>query len=384
MRFIHTSDWHLGRILHGVHLTEDQSHILEQFVSLVKDTSLDAVLIAGDIYDRSVPPPDAVQLLDELLSRVVVDLNVPVLLIAGNHDSPERLAFGAKLLARQNMHTFGTLEPVCKPVVLHDKDGPVYFYSTPYAEPPLVRQQFQDETLKDHDLAMKRIVGDVLQSHPTGKRSVLMTHAFVAGGESCESERPLSVGGSGSVDASCFADFNYVALGHLHRPQKLGGGNVHYSGSLMKYSFSEATHQKSISIVEMDASGQCAVEKVSLSPKRDVRRIKGYLNDVIQSGAADENKNDFLDIELLDEGAIFDAIGQLRDVYPNVLHIERPFLSIDGSNTKLAQDHRKITDLQLFTSFFEQVTGETISDQLAESYATVIDDLRKREREGVV
>src|SRR3954464_6712037 len=255
MRFLHTADWHLGRLFHGVHLTDDQRHVLNQVVEIARDSRPDVVLVAGDIYDRAVPPPEAVELLDEILSRLVIELKLPVVLIAGNHDSPGRLHFGSRLLAERRLYVTGHLPARCEALVLEDAHGPVSFYAIPYAEPSTVRQCLECPEVTDHNAAMAAILARVRENCPVSPRSVIVAHAFVAGGQECESERPLSVGGAGTVDVSCFAGFDYVALGHLHRPQKIHcpGGLVQYSGSLLKYSFDEADHSKSVTLVEMDA-----------------------------------------------------------------------------------------------------------------------------------
>lgn len=383
MRLIHTSDWHLGRIFHGVHLTDDQEHVLRQFVDLVADTKPDAVLIAGDIYDRAVPPPEAVALLDDVLSSITLKLKVPVVMIAGNHDSPERLGFGSRVMAERGLHVFGPLSHGIEPVQLEDKYGALNLYCLPYAEPPVVRQVF-DKEVNDHNGIFKLLVDETKRKHPSGRRSILMTHAFVAGGVESESERPLSVGGSGMVDASLFSEFNYVALGHLHRPQKAGFEHVQYSGSLMKYSFSEAEHKKVINIVEMDGKGEVKLEKVSLLPRRDVRVIEGELSDIIACAKSDNGKNDYLMVSLKDKQAILDAMGKLREVYPNVLHIERPMLNIDGKLAGNQADHRKIDDAQLFASFFSQVTSEDLSEDEKNAYKTVVQEMMHGDREALV
>ncbi|MBX9770044.1 MAG: exonuclease SbcCD subunit D [Candidatus Obscuribacterales bacterium] len=383
MRVIHTSDWHLGRIFHGVHLTDDQEHVLRQFVDLVADTKPDAVLIAGDIYDRAVPPPEAVALLDDVLSSITLKLKIPVVMIAGNHDSPERLGFASRVMAERGLHVFGPLSKGIEPVQLEDKSGLVNLYCLPYAEPPVVRQVF-DQEVGDHNGIFKLLLDETKKKHPSGRRSILMTHAFVAGGEESESERPLSVGGSGMVDASLFSDFNYVALGHLHRPQKAGFEHVQYSGSLMKYSFSEADHKKVINIVEMDGQGEVKLEKVSLLPRRDVRRLEGYLSEIIAGAAGDNGKNDYLMVTLKDKQAILDAMGKLREVYPNVLHIERPMLNGDGKMAGNQADHRKVDDAQLFASFFSQVTNENLSEDEKRAYEKVVQEMIHAEREAVV
>jgi exonuclease SbcD len=381
MRFIHTADWHLGRLFHGVHLTEDQAHILDQFVAFVRDSRPDVLLIAGDIYDRAVPPPEAVALLDDALSRLVLDLRVPVVLIAGNHDSPQRLGFGSRLLSGQRLHIFGSFSDDLTPVVIEDRAGPVYIYAVPYAEPPVVRESLRSDLIQTHQAAMLALIERIHQVHPPGKRSVLVAHTFVVGGLECESERPLSVGGAGAVDCACFAGFDYVALGHLHRPQSAGKDSIQYAGSLLKYSFSEADHNKSVSLVEMDAQGRCNVEKISLTPRRDVRCLAGYLADILKGPKSGENPQDYLMVTLLDTGAILDTIGKLREVYPNVLHIERPSLMAGGELHGSRTDHRQMNDTELFAAFFLQTTGEPLTEEQRSAYAAVVNAMQQRERE---
>ncbi|MBF0531371.1 MAG: exonuclease subunit SbcD, partial [Deltaproteobacteria bacterium] len=245
MRILHTSDWHLGRLFHGVHLTQDQAHILDQLVDLVRDVQPQVVIISGDIFDRAVPPPEAVDLLDDVLERLVLGLQVPVILIAGNHDSPVRLEFGSRLLARSRLFVRGRVDPAMRPVVLSDESGPVSIWAWPFAEIPEIRQSLGRPDLPDQTAALLAGLEHFRTIQPPGPRTVLVTHAFVAGGQSSESERPLSLGGVDQVPLETLADWNYVALGHLHRPQSFDHGRVHYPGSLLKYSFSEIDHHKS-------------------------------------------------------------------------------------------------------------------------------------------
>jgi DNA repair protein SbcD/Mre11 len=384
MRFVHTADWHLGRLFHGVHLTEDQAHILDHFVAFVKDCKPDAILIAGDIYDRAVPPPEAVGLLDDVLSRLVLGLKVPVVLIAGNHDSPHRLGFGSRLLAGQRLHIFGSFSEEIAPIIIEDKAGPVYIYGVPYAEPPVIREYLRCDTVQDHDAAMVALIGRLEEIHPEGKRSVVVAHTFVVGGQECESERPLSVGGAGVVYSACFEGFDYVALGHLHRPQTTGRDSIRYSGSLLKYSFSEATHTKSVSLVEMDAQGHCSVEQISLASHKDVRCVEGHLLELLKGPKSGENPHDYLMVTLLDTGPILDAMGKLREVYPNVLHIDRPSLMTGGEMHGTHADHCAMNDIELFDSFFFQATGEHLTDEQEATFASVVDTMRQREREVIL
>lgn len=381
MRFLHTSDWHLGRIFHGVHLTEDQAYILEQFIKLVGDTRPDAILISGDIYDRSVPPHEAVKLLDEVLSHILMDYQVPIISVAGNHDSPERLEFGRRLLSRQGLHIVGQLSSDPIPVVIRDEYGPVYFCPIPYVEPAMVRERLRAHDIHSHDQAMACLVQQLMSRIPQGTRTVALAHAFVAGSEECESERPLSVGGTDTVSSTCFQHFNYVALGHLHKSQSAGEVNIRYAGSLMKYSFSEVTHKKSVLMVEMNDLGETKYEEISLCPRRDVRYLEGFLNDILLGPQNGEGKGDYLMVSLKDTGAILDAIGKLREVYPNILHIERPHLTHGGELRGPGGDHRRLSEVDLFTSFYEQVTGLQVSREQENLFAKTVELVYQQERE---
>jgi DNA repair protein SbcD/Mre11 len=381
MRFLHTSDWHLGRIFYGTHLTNDQAHVLDQLVALIKDVQAEALIIAGDIYDRSVPPIEAVQLLDEVLSHILMDCRIPVIMIAGNHDSPERLGFGNRLLARQGLHVVGQPGHQLQPIILHDEKGPVYFLPVPYAEPALVQERMELAAAVDHHGAMQTMLEYLRAGIPRGARTVAIAHAFIAGGEASESERPLSVGGSGQIAPVIFKPFHYTALGHLHNSQTAGGPHTRYAGSLLKYSFDEANHRKGINIIDLDGAGNVALEQVSLSPCRDVRRIEGFLQDILE--APQGNREDYLMVTLRDTEPILDVMGKLRQVYPQVLHVERPALTINGDLRKPFGDHRRQGEEQLFGSFFTQVTGQGLSDEQGKEMAVVLDELFRKRREAM-
>lgn len=382
MRFIHTSDWHLGRLFHGKHLTDDQAYVLEQFQAVVKDTRPDAIIIAGDIYDRSVPPTEAVELLDDTLAKLLLDQKVPVMMIAGNHDSPERIGFGSKLLARQGLHVVGTLESNVQPIVFHDTFGEVYFMPFTYAEPALVRSVFQQAQIDSHDLAMQFLVEQSLAQIPQNARKVAIAHTFIAGSMESESERPLSVGGTSNVSSSVFAPFHYTALGHLHNSQRAGADHIRYSGSLLKYSFDEANHKKGINIVELDAKGKAHIEVVSLTPKYDVRVVEGYFNDILKNRAQYPLSEDYISVKLLDMMPILDVHGQLEKVYKNLMQIERPCLTIDGKLQKPNGDHRRMSETELFDSFFEQMTGEKLTQMQSKVFRDHLDELFQAEREA--
>ena len=257
MKIFHTADWHLGKLVQGLYMTEDQEYVLDQFVKDVKREQPDAVIIAGDLYDRAVPPTEAVQLLNKVLDQLILEFDIPVLAIAGNHDSPSRLHFGSNLMRDQGLYMTGTLDKDAKPVVLHDEYGEVHFHLVPYCDPSVVAHVFENETVKTHDQAMGTIVNHLKQTMDQKARHVFIGHAFVTpyGEEEAntsESERPLSVGGSEYVDASHFKPFDYTALGHLHQAHPVKEETVRYAGSLLKYSLSEAHHNKGYLDIEMD------------------------------------------------------------------------------------------------------------------------------------
>ncbi|MEW6112873.1 MAG: exonuclease SbcCD subunit D C-terminal domain-containing protein, partial [Thermodesulfobacteriota bacterium] len=266
-------------------------------------------------------------------------------------------------------------------VALHDKAGLVRFYAIPYAEPAVVENALALEQGRDHQAVMTAYLSQVRSAHPQGERSVLVAHAFVAGGEESESERPLSVGGADRVSADLFEDFNYVALGHLHRPQAAGRESVRYAGSLLKYSFADGDKPRTVSLVEIDESGKCTIESVALTPRRDVRRIEGYLDQLLNNPDLYGNREDYLMVTLLDTHPILDLMGKLRLVFPNVLGVERPHLTAHGEKSANRQDHRRMNDLDLFAGFFREVTGDHLTTDQKAAYQAVVEELRRKERE---
>jgi len=375
MRFLHTADWHLGKVLHGFSLLEDQSYLLNEFIVLVKTEKVDAVIIAGDIFDRSIPPAEAVNLLDDVLDRIINGLNTPVIMIAGNHDSPERLGFGARMMSKNKLHIAGPVQKEIFPVTLSDKYGEILFFPIPFADPTLVKSCTKNEKIHNHHDALEALLNGCQINKYSKARKVLLAHAFVTGGSECESERQLSVGGSGRVDAKLFGRFNYVALGHLHRPQYIESENIRYSGSLMKYSFSETEHKKSVSLIEIDKKGNATIEEISLPPKRDLRIIEGELNHLLQGPINGENPQDYLLVRLQDKGALLEAMGRLRQVYPNVMHLERPGLISSGESKSIGIDHLKQSDEELFQSFFKEITGSKLSEDHLKVYRHVIESV---------
>jgi exonuclease SbcD len=381
MRFLQTADWHLGRLFHQVHLTDDQAFVVRQVIDIARDARLDAIVIAGDVYDRAVPPPDAVALLDDTLSELLLGLHIPTILVAGNHDSPERLSFGARLLATQGLHVFGAPARDLAPVVLRDEDGPVAFYPAPYAEPALARERLGDPRAVDHETAMRVQVETLLAPHPPVARSVFVGHAYVQGAVGSDSERPLSVGGAGAVEAANFDRFPYVALGHLHRPQNVADSSIRYAGALLKYSFDEVGQDRSVTIVEMDAGANCAIEEIPLVPRHDLRRVEGTLDELLQHRPPAPARDDYIVARLFDRHPVLDPVGRLRAVYPNVLSIERAPDALPGSEGPPRGDRRQLDYEQLFSAFFGDVTGNAPTAEEREVFASVLSSLGRADRE---
>lgn len=361
MRFFHTADWHLGRYLHGVSLLDDQAHVLDQFVDLARSERVDAVVIAGDVYDRAVPPADAVALLDDVLSRLVVGAGIPVIVIAGNHDSAERIGFGGRIFEKQKLILRGALDKL-DPVVLGDQHGEVAFHALPYAEPTFVRALPGTEAITDHQSAMSHMVDLLRAQRRDGQRNVLVGHAFVAGGSESESERPLSVGGSGMVAVDTFDGFDFVALGHLHRPQAVGSERVRYSGSLLKYSFNEVDHRKSVSLVDLGPDGRSVVTPFALAPRHDLRIVTGRLADLLNAPDPQFSRDDYLCAHLTDADPVLDPMARLREVYPNMKELRFTQPAAGAGAVREAGDHRRRQPDDLFRAFYRDMVGAEIGD----------------------
>ena len=374
MKFIHTSDWHLGRILHGVHLTQDQAVVLDDLIEVLKQEKPDALIIVGDIYDRGIPPVEAVALFSKFTQTVLLDLGIPIIAMAGNHDSGERIQFGSKLLSETKLHIIGKSPHGYEKITLQDEHGPVEFYVIPYADPAEIRTLYKMDHIMTHNDSMASIVDKILEEK-TSKRTVVMAHAYVQGGNiSSDSERPLSIGGTDMVSAEHFKHFNYTALGHLHAPQRVGEDYIRYSGSLMKYSSSEATQKKCVYKVEIDEHGGVTYEEILIKPPRDVRKVKGLLNDILAAGRQDENANDYIVAIVEDEGALLDTMGKIRSVYPNAIEIERPFLKKQRDlqeENRGYTNHNKMSIGALFNDFYANVTGEEYSKEYQEVFENI-------------
>jgi exonuclease SbcD len=380
VKILHTADWHIGRHFHNVSLLSDQRHVLDQLINIIKEQNIEAVIIAGDIYDRSVPPAEAVELLNDTLHIIVHDLKVPVIMISGNHDGAVRLGFGARQLNQAGLHITGPLTDMIDPIQLSDAEGPICFYPIPYIDPATVRNVF-DTDVQGFNEAMAFITGRIEayhQEHHASCRSVVVAHCFIAGGEPSASERPLSVGGADQVDASLFKHFNYTALGHLHQPQFKGVEYIRYPGSLLKYSFSEVEKSKSVCLVDMDANGDCKITETALNPIRDMRVLEGELDAILAAGKTDARNQDYLLVRLLDKQAILDPMGKLRMVYPNVLHLEKPNLKGPTDSSVLDYAALQKNRLQFFEDFYQQVSGEDLPKEQRVHITELIDDIENK------
>jgi len=361
MKFIHTSDWHIGRLFQNISLLEDQLYVLQQIKKYAKQHQVDALIIAGDIFDRSVPPADAVEALDAFFDEITSELELPIILISGNHDSAKRLGFGAGHMSQSGLHILNQLSDVTKPVVIETATGAVHFYGIPYHDPVEVREAFSCD-VSTYDEAHTYLVDQIKQVRVANVSSVVISHCFIDGAEESESERPLSIGGADRVSYQPLEEFDYVALGHLHGPQYKGKKHIRYSGSLLKYSFSEHQQNKGITLVELNDKGLLSTEHLPLKPRKDLRVIEGLLEDILEQGKTDPNNEDYLFVRLLDKQDILDPLGQLRKVYPHTLQLERTqFILSKGSQLK-ADVSLKRTEQQVFSDFFKQVIGHDLTD----------------------
>lgn len=384
MKFFHTADWHLGKLVQGIYMTEEQRFVFNQFLEAIDLEKPDAVVIAGDLYDRAVPPTEAVNLLDDLLAEIVLKRQTPVLSIAGNHDSPGRLNFGSNLMKETGLHIVGQLNKELKSVVLNDEYGEVHFHLVPYADPSQVRYILEDETITTHNQAMKRIVEEINDKMDATKRHVFIGHAFVtphgqAEENTSESERPLAIGGAEYVDAALFKNFHYTALGHLHQAHYVLNEKIQYAGSPLKYSISEEHHKKGFLMVELDEEGNINVEKRLLSPNRDMRTVEGYMQEILKQPVSE----DYVFVKLIDEAPILSPMEQVRTVYPNAMHVERKvFQSAVQGREKEQSSRKKIDNFTLFQSFYTEVSGKKPSEETEKLFKEVLTSMMHEEREG--
>ena len=395
MRFLHTADWHLGRIFYGQYLTDDQAYVLEhQFFTILKEEKIDGILLAGDVFDRAVPPIEAIELWDSIITRLAMDYKVPLFVVSGNHDGAERLEVGRSMLSESGIHIWGSPHHALQPFEFEGAGGRVAICPMPFSEPrrigdalglssnesKSVDTDMVEDTLfsyvddKDQEAVainlhnydqMYQAWSDYLYKQvPKRMRSIAISHAFVMGGEVGGSERTLSVGGSEQVNPRVFKDFHYTALGHLHGPQRMGADQIRYSGSPLKYSFDEHGQKKSFTIIDMDTKGSVDISTIPVEAKRDVVILEGYFEDLLNNKELQaKHKDDYVQARLPDTMPIMDGMARLRQVYPRCMTIE--LVGRVATPVAVMGDvvFKELNERQLFNQFAENVWKKPLTEE---------------------
>ncbi len=383
MKLLHLSDLHIGKRVNGFSMLDDQKYILNEILRIAGEEKPDAVIIAGDVYDKSVPPAEAVGIFDEFLVRLSA-MMLQVFIISGNHDSAERLAFGSRLMKESGIHFAPVYNGNVQPYQIRDEYGTADIFLLPFIKPVDVRRFFPEKAdeIVSYTDAMRAAIGG-MQINPAN-RSILAAHQFVTGAERSESEE-ISVGGTDNIDASVFAPFDYVALGHIHRPQNIGTEKIRYCGTPLKYSFSEASHEKSVTVAELGAEGSLTVKTVPLVPLRDMAEIKGSYAEVT-ARAFYENTSyaeDYVHITLTDEEDIPEAMGRLRAIYHNLMKLDydnartRGSVHIDGTDPGSGK-----SPYELFAEFYELQNNAPMSPEQSELIRNMIDEIWREEEQA--
>ena len=411
MRFLHTADWHLGRIFYGQYLTEDQAHVLEnQFFTILKDEKIDGILLAGDIFDRAVPPIEAIELWDSIITRLAMDYKVPLFVVSGNHDGAERLEVGRSMLSQSGIHIWGSPHHALQPFEFEGSDGKIAICPMPFSEPRRIgdalglgttasktvdidmtedslfsyvetnEQEPVSLNLHNYDQMYQAWSDYLYKQVPKGMCSIAISHAFVMGGEVGGSERTLSVGGSEQVSPQVFKDFHYTALGHLHGPQRMGADYIRYSGSPLKYSFDEHTQKKSFTIIDMDKKGNVDISTIPVEAKRDVVILEGYFEDLLNNKELQaKHKDDYVQARLLDTMPIMDGMAKLRQVYHRCMTIDlvgrvaTPMADMDEAVFK------ELNERELFNQFAETVWKEPLTEREQQYINSVWDRILKED-----
>jgi len=379
MKLIHLSDLHIGKRLKEYSLIEDQKYILDKIIAIIDQNSPDGVIIAGDVYDKSVPSAEAVELFDDFLVKLS-ERKIPVFVISGNHDSPERIAFGARLMTTSGIYMSPVYDGTLEPVVLEDEFGKFNIWMLPFIKPIHVRRFNEDAQIETYTDAIKTVIDnlDINQK----ERNVMITHQFVTGADRTESEE-ISVGGTDNVDVSVFDAFDYTALGHIHRPQNCKSEKVRYCGTPLKYSFSESKDKKSVTIVELKEKGNLLVSTVPLIPLRDMVEIKGKYDEIMRLDFYKDTtyREDYTHITLTDEEDIIDAVGKLRTVYRNLMKLD--YDNLRTRNNALVDDidvSEKKSHYEYFSEFYEKQNGQPMSDTQSEYIKKLIEEIWEEEQ----
>ena len=375
MKFAHIADLHIGKRVHDFSMLEDQRYILEEMLRIFDEKKVDGVLIAGDVYDKTVPSAEAVQVFDDFITKLA-KMEMPIYMISGNHDSAERLAFGAQLFENDGVYISPVYEGEVKKVEVEDVYGTVNIWLLPFLKPATVRHALQREDINTYEEGVVAALQGC--EIDTEQRNILVAHQFVTGADRSDSEE-TSVGGLDNVSAEVFEDFDYVALGHIHRAQKMGRETLRYSGTPLKYSFSEADHKKSVTILELLEKGRVEIHVVPLVPRRDMRKMRGtYMEVTAKDAYTEENKMDYLQITLTDEEDVPGALQKLRTVYSNLMRLE-----YDNARTRENREVQAVeaqeqkSELELFEEFYELLNNESMKDEQVEFVEKLIQDLKE-------
>ncbi len=373
MKIMHLSDLHIGKKVNEYSMLQDQIYILKDILRIIDNEKVETVIIAGDVYDRSLPPNEALELFDEFLYQLS-SRNVNVFVISGNHDSPERISYGGRMMTENKIFLSPVYDGNVKPITLNDDYGEVNFYLLPFVRPTDIRRYFPDENIENYTDAVKVAIDNM--NVDFSERNILVTHQFVTGAELSESE-DIIVGGTDNVSGEVFDGFDYVALGHIHREQTVGKDNIRYCGTPLKYSFSEAKNIKSVTILDFNDKGNIEYSKIPLTPFRDMREIRGtYYELTLKSSYESTNTEDYLHITLTDEEDIPDAIGKLRSIYPNIMKLDYDNLRTRGSGTVDAIENiESKSPFELFADLFKQQNNQDMSEEQEEIMRNLIDKI---------
>ena len=358
VKFLHTADWHIGRKLQGKDLLEDQQYVMNNLISKIDETKPDFLIIAGDLYDRSVPSKEATTLLQELLVKINIECNIPIFAISGNHDSRERLAIGEAWFSKHKFYLHTRLNQAFDKITIEDTD----IYLLPYFEPFEAREHFEDATLTTHNSATKRVIDEIYKNIDMSKTNILVAHTFVSGGLETDSEREISVGTVENVAVEIFEKFDYVALGHLHNPNAIKEERIKYSGSPMAYSFSEATQTKGMRLVELTKE-IFTEEFISLEQKRKLHNISSTYEEVFTK-VFQQNfdcKNDYFSMELSGMEGVTDPLPRIKEYYPNTLILKQKRNNNSDSEIKFDKEMFTKSPLELIEGFYNEQTGSELT-----------------------
>ena len=379
MRFLHLADLHIGKRVNGFSRIEDQKFVFEQVYNVIENEKIDGIIMAGDIYDKPVPSAEAVKLFDEMLTRLV-SINLPIFVISGNHDSAERIGFGSDILSAAKVYMSRVYNGNLQKIELEDDYGKINVYLLPFIKPATVKNIYKEAEIKDYDDALEYVLSQ--EKIDETKRNVIVSHQFVTGAMRSESEE-VSVGGLDNVSVENYEAFDYVALGHIHRAQQMGRESARYAGTLLKYSFSEEKHNKSMTIVDLKEKGNIEIKEIPVKPLHDLKTIKGKFSKITSEEFYKElKKEDYYRAVLTDEDDILNAIGKLKSIYPNLMSMEydntrtRSYSVVDNVETGEAK-----SPLDYFEEFFEKQNGRKMSEKQRNYLLEILGEAREESHE---